>query len=282
MSVLDVTAPSQLPPIWDELITGLTVGVLLTDERGQVLATNDVAADLMQLTKSDLLTGARPSGWTVRDDTGAAMPDWSELAGQVLRAGSPLSTPMVVERGGHPTRLWGDFHAVRAQGKRRVLILLQAVQTDVGHARGLLDPLTGLPGRALLLDRLEQSLVRARTRGMLTTLVLIDVHQLAAFNTEHGFDRGDELLSTLAGRLRQGLSDEHTVARYGGDEFALVADHPHGTGEAIAQQARRVASWPMRIGRSRVRPGLRVSWVTTNGNAAAHAVLSRAEQQLQH
>ena len=67
MSVLDVTAPSQLPPIWDELITGLTVGVLLTDERGQVLATNDVAADLMQLTKSDLLTGARPSGWAVRE-----------------------------------------------------------------------------------------------------------------------------------------------------------------------------------------------------------------------
>lgn len=281
MSVLGVTAPSQLPPVWDELITGLTVGMLLTDERGQVLATNDVAADLMQLAKSDLLTGNRPSGWTVRDDTGAPMPDWADLAGQVLRAGSPLSTPMVIERTGQPrTRIWADYHAVEVQGRRRVLILLQSVHTDVSHSRGLRDPLTGLPGRVLLLDRLEQSLVRARTRGTLSTLVLVDVHRLADFNGEHGFDRGDELLTTLAARLREGLSDEYTVARFGGDEFAVVAEHPNGAGEQIAQHARELASWPMRIGRRRVQPALRVSWVTTDGQASVHSVLSRAEQQL--
>ncbi|WP_394378512.1 GGDEF domain-containing protein [Saccharopolyspora spinosa] len=281
MSVLEVAAPSQLAPVWDELISGLTVGVLLTDERGQVLATNDVAAELMQLVKSDLLTGTR--GWQVRDDTGAPMPDWAELAGQVLRAGSPLSIPMVIARPGQPlSRIWADYHAVQVQGRSRVLMLLQSVHTDVSHSRGLLDPLTGLPGRVLLLDRLEQSLVRARSRGTLSTLVLIDVQRLAAFNAEHGFDRGDDLLTTLAGRLREGLSDEHTVARYGGDEFAVVAEHPNGTGEEIAEQAREVAGWPVRIGRKRVRPGLRVSWVTTDGQASVHSVLARAEQQLQH
>ncbi|PKW13426.1 sensor domain-containing diguanylate cyclase [Saccharopolyspora spinosa] len=283
MSVLEVAAPSQLAPVWDELISGLTVGVLLTDERGQVLATNDVAAELMQLVKSDLLTGTRPAGWQVRDDTGAPMPDWAELAGQVLRAGSPLSIPMVIARPGQPlSRIWADYHAVQVQGRSRVLMLLQSVHTDVSHSRGLLDPLTGLPGRVLLLDRLEQSLVRARSRGTLSTLVLIDVQRLAAFNAEHGFDRGDDLLTTLAGRLREGLSDEHTVARYGGDEFAVVAEHPNGTGEEIAEQAREVAGWPVRIGRKRVRPGLRVSWVTTDGQASVHSVLARAEQQLQH
>ncbi|WP_190819908.1 GGDEF domain-containing protein [Saccharopolyspora pogona] len=283
MSVLEVAVPGQLAPVWDELISGLTVGVLLTDERGQVLATNDVAAELMQLAKSDLLTGTRPAGWQVRDDTGAPMPDWAELAGQVLRAGSPLSIPMVIARSGQPlSRIWADYHAVRVQGRSRVLMLLQSVHTDVSHSRGLLDPLTGLPGRVLLLDRLEQSLVRARSRGTLSTLVLIDVQGLATFNAEHGFDRGDELLTTLAGRLREGLSDEHTVARYGGDEFAVVAEHSNGTGEEIAEQAREVAGWPVRIGRKRVRPGLRVSWVTTDGQASVHSVLARAEQQLQH
>ncbi|MER7010407.1 GGDEF domain-containing protein [Saccharopolyspora sp. NPDC000359] len=283
MSVVDVAASAQLASVWDDNISGLNIGVLLTDERGQVLATNDVAAELMQLAKSDLLTGARPAGWHLRDETGAAMPDWAELAGQVLRAGSPLSTPMVIARSGQPlSRIWADYHAVRVQGRSRVLILLQPVHTDVPHSRGLLDPLTGLPGRVLLLDRLEQSLVRARSRGTLSTLVLVDVHQLARFNAEHGFDRGDDLLTTLAGRLREGLADEHTVARYGGDEFAVVAEHPSGTGEAIAEQAREVAGWPMRIGRRRVRPGLRVSWVTTDGHAPVHSVLARAEQQLQH
>ena len=283
MSVLDATVPSQFTPVWDEFITGLTVGVLLTDERGQVLATNDVAAELMQLDKSDLLTGSRPGGWSVRDDTGAPMPDWAELASQVLRSGSPLSTPLVIVRRGEPvSRIWADYRPVEAHGHSRVLMLLQPVHTDVTHSRGLMDPLTGLPGRALLLDRLEQSLVRARTRGTLATFVLVDVRKLRAFNEQHSFDSGDELLCTLASRLRQGMSDDHTVARYGGDEFAVVAEHPNGTGEEIAEQAREVASWPMRVGRKRIRPGLRVSWVTTDGHATVHSVLSRAEQQLQH
>ncbi|MBQ0922447.1 sensor domain-containing diguanylate cyclase [Saccharopolyspora endophytica] len=279
MSVLDVAA-AQLAPVWDELVSGLNVGVLLTDDRGQVLATNDVAAELMQLDRADLLTGTRPHGWEVRDDTGASMPDWADLAGQVLRAGCPLSIPLVIISGRTESRIWADYHAVTVQGRRRVLVLLQSVHTDVSHSSGLLDPLTGLPGRVLLLDRLQQSLVRSRSRGTLSTLVLIDVQRLADFNATHGFERGDELLSTLAGRLREGLKDEHTVARYGGDEFAVVAEHPSGTGERIAAQAREVAGWPMRIGRKRVRPVLRVSWVTTDGLASVHSVLARAEQQL--
>ncbi|TDD83777.1 diguanylate cyclase [Saccharopolyspora karakumensis] len=279
MSVLDVAA-AQLAPVWDELVSGLNVGVLLTDDRGQVLATNDVAAELMQLDRADLLTGTRPHDWEVRDDTGASMPDWADLAGQVLRAGCPLSIPLVIISGRTESRIWADYHAVTVQGRRRVLVLLQSVHTDVSHSSGLLDPLTGLPGRVLLLDRLQQSLVRSRSRGTLSTLVLIDVQRLSDFNATHGFERGDELLSTLAGRLREGLKDEHTVARYGGDEFAVVAEHPSGTGERIAAQAREVAGWPMRIGRKRVRPVLRVSWVTTDGLASVHSVLARAEQQL--
>ncbi|TDC87545.1 diguanylate cyclase [Saccharopolyspora aridisoli] len=279
MSVLDVAA-AQLAPVWDELVSGLNVGVLLTDDRGQVLATNDVAAELMQLDRADLLTGTRPHDWQVRDDTGSPMPDWADLAGQVLRAGCPLSIPLVITSGPTESRIWADYHAVTVQGRRRVLVLLQSVHTDVSHSSGLLDPLTGLPGRVLLLDRLQQSLVRSRSRGTLSTLVLIDVQRLADFNATHGFERGDELLLTLAGRLREGLKDEHTVARYGGDEFAVIAEHASGTGERIAAQAREMAGWPMRIGRKRVRPVLRVSWVTTDGLASVHSVLARAEQQL--
>lgn len=283
MSVLDATVSSRLSAVWDDLIHGLTVGMLLTDERGQVLATNDVASEMMQLSKSDLLTGNRPGNWTMRDDTGSEMPDWSELAMQVLRAGTPLSAPIVVTCGNQPSgRIWVDYHPVRQQGLSRVLILLQPVYTDVSHSRGLLDPLTGLPARALLFDRLDQALARARTRATLTTFILIDIRGLASFNKEHGFENGDELLTILAGRLRQGLRDDYTVARYGGDEFAVVADHPSGAGEQIAEQTREAAGWPMRVGSKRVRPSLCVSWVTSDGHASVHSVLSRAEQQLQH
>lgn len=281
MSVLDLTAPSRWTAIWDELISGLTVGVLLTDTGGQVLATNDVACRIMRLSKSELLTGARPEGWKVRDDTGASMPDWAEMAAQVLRAGTPMSTPFVITEDDQvTTRIWADYHPVRAHGRSRVLVLLQPVEFDVTTARGLRDPLTGLPSRALLLDRLDQALVRARSRSTLATFVLVDVQGLAAFNEKHGFEHGDQLLTLLAARLRQGLREDDTVARYGGDEYAIVADHPHGAGERIAEQCREVASCPMQLGRKRVRPRLRVSWVTSDGNASVQSVIQRAEEQL--
>src|SRR5690625_4907925 len=211
------------------------------------------------------------------------MPDWSDLAGQVLRSGSPMSTPMVIGRNGqHSWRLWADYHPVLVHGQNRVLILLQTLHADVSHSKGLLDPLSGLPGRVLLFARLEQALVRSRTNGTLTTVVVLDVAPLAKFNCEYGFDQGDELLTMLSQRLRQGVRDDVTVARYGGDEFAVVTEHSHGTGEAIAERTREVAGWPMRIGQRRHRPGLRVSWVTSDGQASVHSVLERAEQQLQH
>ncbi|MDR7302054.1 GGDEF domain-containing protein [Haloactinomyces albus] len=281
MSVVDAAVPSQFTGVWDELIAGLEVGFLLTDERGQVLATNDAAAELMRLDRSDLLTGSRPNGWVVRDDTGAALPDWADLAGQVLRARTRLSTPLVVAPSGQvSSRIWVDYQPVRMQGRDRVLMLLQPVDTGVAHSRGLLDPLTGLPGRVLLLDRLEQALVRSRMRGTLTTLVLVDIRHLTAFNRDHGFDQGDELLGILAARIRQGMCDEHTVARYGGDEFTVVVEHANGTGAEIAEQVRSFAGRPMRIGHKRVRPSLSVSWVTSDGHAPVHSVVAQAERQL--
>ncbi|MBA8827683.1 diguanylate cyclase (GGDEF)-like protein [Saccharopolyspora lacisalsi] len=283
MSVVDASVPSQLTPIWDELIGGLDLGVLLTDAHGQVLATNDVAAGLMRLSKSDLLTGVRPYGWSMSDDTGSAMPDWAELAGQVLRAGSSLSTPAVIFWSGQPSsRVWIDYHPVSAHGRDRALMLLRPVHTGVSHGQGLLDPLTGLPGRALLLDRLEQTLVRSRVGGTLTTLVIADVRRLSAFNNEHGFAKGDRLLAEIAAQLRQGLRDDQTVARYGGDEFAVIADHPTGAGVDFARRVREVATRSVRIEAKQFRPNLRVSWVTTDGQASVHSVIERAQHHLQH
>ncbi|MCP2261411.1 diguanylate cyclase (GGDEF) domain-containing protein [Streptoalloteichus tenebrarius] len=281
MSAVRTAAPTITGAIWDDFVADLPVGVLLQDEQGEVLAANDRAAALLGMSRQDLVDGARPPGWSACDDSGAPLPEPSALAAQVLRTSSTLSLPMVVSRDGvHHTRVWADYHPVRSRGRHRLLVLLHPVDTDLPHSRGLLDPLTGLPNRALLLDRLDQALTRARTRGTLATLVLMDVHRLAALNAEHGFRRGDELLVALAGRLRQGLRADHTVARYGGDEFAVVAEHPTGTGEAIADRAREVAARPLRIGRNRILPALRVAWCTSDGAAPVLSVLTSAEARL--
>jgi diguanylate cyclase (GGDEF)-like protein len=275
------TVQTATRAVWDELVSDLPVGVLLQDSDGEVLAGNRLAADLLGLRYDELLSGRRPEDWSARDDSGAPLPSRADLADQVLRTGVTLNIPMVVTRGGLPhVQVWAEYHPLEVRGQRRLLVLLQPVHTDVPHSRGLLDPLTGLPGRALLHDRLDQALTRARTHGTLASLVLVDVHQLAAVNSAHGFQRGDELLTVIGGRLREGLREDYTVARYGGDEFAVIADHSCGTGEAVAERVRELAGRAVRIAGTRVRPGVRVCWVTSDGAAPMHAVIAHVEERL--
>src|SRR4051812_4965020 len=92
------TAPVH--PAWDELIAELPVGVVLLDARGDVLAANRLAAGLLGLREAELLSGGRPDGWSVRDDSGAPLPSRGELAEQVLRNGAALTLPVVVVRAG--------------------------------------------------------------------------------------------------------------------------------------------------------------------------------------
>ncbi|MBB5960540.1 diguanylate cyclase (GGDEF)-like protein [Saccharothrix tamanrassetensis] len=259
--------------VWDELVAGLPVGLLLQDVTGAVLAGNRLAASLMGVPSSALPGFQQPQA---RDTSGAPLPSCAELVSQVLRTGAPQTVPMVLPH----ARVWAEYHPLELRGQ--VLVVLRPVQDDVPHSARLLDGLTGLPARELLLDRLDQALTRARTHGTLASLVLADVHRLAAVNREHGFRRGDELLTVIAGRLREGLRADYTVARYGGDEFAVVAEHPNGSGEAVAARVRELAGRAVRIAGVRVRPGVRVCWVTSDGNAPVHSVLAHVEERLRH
>jgi len=150
---------------------------------------------------------------------------------------------------GDGVRLWVSYHPI---GPETLLMALRPVHTDVGTAHGLTDALTGLPNRALFTDRLSQALIRARTHNTLVSVVLTDIREMSVINAEHGFRRGDDLLVLLAGRLRDGLRADHTVARYAGHRFAVVAEQPTGTGQPIAaritellgRSARRAAAAP--------------------------------------
>ncbi len=84
------------------------------------------------------------------------------------------------------------------------------------------DNLTGLPNRALFIDRVEQVLLRGRWHKTLAAILFLDLDRFKAINDSLGHNVGDELLSTVASRLAGCLRDGDTAARIGGDEFTIL------------------------------------------------------------
>jgi len=84
------------------------------------------------------------------------------------------------------------------------------------------DPLTDLPNRSLLRDRLQQAILTSRREDKPTSLLILDLDGFKEINDALGHHAGDRVLQQVAARLRRTLRETDTVARLGGDEFALL------------------------------------------------------------
>lgn len=101
------------------------------------------------------------------------------------------------------------------------------------------DPLTGLPNRRLLLDRLDQATVALARARQMGAVLFLDLDHFKVLNDTQGHEVGDQLLLQVAQRLKAGLRESDTVARLGGDEFVVVLmDLSHDSQEAAAQAQR--------------------------------------------
>ncbi|MEY6432559.1 EAL domain-containing protein [Thioalkalicoccus limnaeus] len=176
--------------------------------------------------------------------------DYGELVGQ---------TPRIFRSARHPTefyaRMWqrlrergywtGEIWNRTKDGQIRPAILtISAVRDEMGQTRqyvGLYadisaqkaheaeleflahyDPLTRLPNRNLLRDRLEQAQAQSIRRRRLVAVAYIDLDGFKTINDRHGHEFGDRVLMVLADRMRASLRKGETLARIGGDEFAAV------------------------------------------------------------
>ncbi|HET9051180.1 MAG TPA: EAL domain-containing protein [Candidatus Dormibacteraeota bacterium] len=106
-------------------------------------------------------------------------------------------------------------------------------------ANALQDPLTGLPNREVVLDRLRHATAGGRRRAEATGVLFVDLDEFKAVNDTHGHEAGDIVLRTVADRLRAAVRPGDTVARLGGDEFVVLC---HGVADATeaSELARRL------------------------------------------
>jgi diguanylate cyclase (GGDEF)-like protein len=124
-----------------------------------------------------------------------------------------------------------------------ILVDVSARRNDESCTRFLArqDSLTGLPNRAAFDEKARQALAIARRNGSIVALLCIDLDRFKAVNDAHGATTGDGLLREVAHRLQAITRESDIIARFGGDEFALLATNLHEPGE-IDALARKVAT----------------------------------------
>jgi diguanylate cyclase (GGDEF)-like protein/PAS domain S-box-containing protein len=152
-----------------------------------------------------LLAPLQDAGWVVDAEVVLRAPDGRELQCAVTANAEP----------GEETVYHGTFRDITAQKRSEAELVRSALQ----------DPLTGLPNRHVFMDRLERLVTHAQRRpDHRFAVVFLDLDNFKAINDTHGHVYGDQLLIAAARRLEACLRQGDTVARIGGDEFAVLLD----------------------------------------------------------
>jgi diguanylate cyclase (GGDEF)-like protein/PAS domain S-box-containing protein len=155
--------------------------------------------------------------WNRRKD-GGVYPEWLSISG-------------VKNSGGKFTHYLGTYSDIRdpKEAERKILEL------------AFYDPLTGLPNRRLLLDRLNHAMAASAREGQFGAMLLLDLDHFKTLNDTRGHDVGDQLLVEVARRLVETLRDTDSAARLGGDEFVILLEGLHEEQTAAATKAELIA-----------------------------------------
>lgn len=139
--------------------------------------------------------------------------------------------------------IWLSTSKVPLRGEDNRIIGVLGIYTDITsrkraeeqiHNLAYFDPLTGLPNRTLLLDRLKHAMTAGDRNGVFGAVLLIDLDNFKTLNDTLGHDMGDMLLKQVAQRLSQVVREGDTVARLGGDEFVVILE---GLSENVLEAA---------------------------------------------
>jgi diguanylate cyclase (GGDEF)-like protein len=146
------------------------------------------------------------------------------MAAPVHENGAPVGSLTVASFRPGRSYSQAEQDVLSAFAEHASLALTDARNFENAMHQAFHDSLTGLPNRALFLDRLELAHARARRSGSPIAILFMDLDAFKNVNDSMGHAAGDELLVLVAGRLRRWLRPADTAARFGGDEFAILLE----------------------------------------------------------
>lgn len=234
-----------------------------------------------------------------------ASPAVTELVGRVVDTGEDLGELLSIGPDGRPladlTELETEQAALAVRSASGELLEVEVSMRviagegtvlnlrDVSQQRRLqeeiayrahYDPTTGLPNRALFLDRLDHALAHARRRGTATVAVaLLDLDDFKTINDTFGHLTGDEVLAHVAEQARAVVRETDTLARLGGDEFALLLEDV-GRGvdaESILAEVLAAVRRPIDVDGHRISVTASSGIVSSTGEHSAEEVLGDAD-----
>jgi diguanylate cyclase (GGDEF)-like protein len=184
-----------------------------------------------------------PNGWSVKV---LAVADGSSIIRNANALALLLSGILL-------SLLLGLLIYILGTSRSRAVVLVEE-RTDQLRHQALHDSLTGLPNRALILDRIEQMLARGRRQHYQVAALFLDLDDFKDINDTLGHRAGDELLVSVGARLASALREGDTVGRLGGDEFVVLSEGASldAGAELVADRILDVLATPFEIASSDV------------------------------
>lgn len=170
----------------------------------------------------------------------------------------------------------GEMSLVRAVANTLATALARRRDEDRMRHEALHDPLTGLPNRTLLRDRLEHALAQSERDGRATGVLFLDLDNFKEVNDVYGHATGDAVLAEFGRRLRTTVRPGDTVARLGGDEFVVVCEQvTEDVALALGRRLEVAIEVPLTVGG--VRHRLSASIGIALGHTDSDALLANAD-----